>query len=761
MPSGVLAPALRALGAHDPARARLRKTLSVTTGILLSVLWGYGVIHVLHADSGLLTISMFLSLMSGLFVKDSTAPARALTAGLLIPTLLLVPMVATAMHSQRLALLATFILISGIAVWARRFGARASAVGTLAFFAYFFTLFMQPTPQELPAFCLITAGAASTQFLMKLIMWLGRHPERDLGVLLRELRVATAAALESASTPARGHALTARLERVDTLWRAVTDWQQNFTTETFTNWDADNLAIRVMDACVHTEEACRQLAHGHSARHHPAGRDDLPREHRSHHDAVQQQPTTALEHVLVTLDERTPAPRLEQARRWAHSVVHHIDSHERMPTGPDDLRDYRLAECVLAHAQLRAIELHPRRRKHQNSGTVVTSTSANAPVEASSSSQTSAHRPTRHLTRPRWTPWRDWTPTSRLAIQAMTATAIASAVGESISATRWYWAVLTAFVVFLSTTTRSGILTRAYRRLLGTVLGLLAGIVLTYLAHDISGVLLAICLLCVMGMIYLAPINYMYAAFFITTMLVALYDILGILHGHLLVVRLEETIAGCVCGVLCAYLLLSTTSRPALVATIDKYVDTVDGLLQEGAEVSASPGADSALLGRVHAVEAAQAEVDQTISAMSTAFLIIGHERVESARSLMAYASRSSVRFAQVIMSAAPDHASVTGLARHHDLIQSAVSDAQRAAVAARRQIDNPTAAPSGSVPTKTTTTTPSTLPAEEASPHIGDPTVREALLSLARFTWLMHRLSEVLDPTQGRRSARPHTRPR
>ena len=64
MPSGVLAPALRALGAHDPARARLRKTLSVTTGILLSVLWGYGVIHVLHADSGLLTISMFLSLIA-------------------------------------------------------------------------------------------------------------------------------------------------------------------------------------------------------------------------------------------------------------------------------------------------------------------------------------------------------------------------------------------------------------------------------------------------------------------------------------------------------------------------------------------------------------------------------------------------------------------------------------------------------------------------------------------------------------------------
>ena len=89
MNHGVISRTLHALGARDPARERLRKVLSVTTGIGLSVLWGYGVIHVLHADNGLLAMSMFLSLMSGLFVKDSTAPARILTTGLLIPTLVL------------------------------------------------------------------------------------------------------------------------------------------------------------------------------------------------------------------------------------------------------------------------------------------------------------------------------------------------------------------------------------------------------------------------------------------------------------------------------------------------------------------------------------------------------------------------------------------------------------------------------------------------------------------------------------------------
>src|SRR5699024_6807 len=143
--------------------------------------------------------------------------------------------------------------------------------------------------KELPAFCLIAAGAAGTQFVMKLIMWFGRHPERELGVMLRELRVATAAALESANSPGHERALPARLDLVDSLWRAITDWQANFRTETFTNWDTHTLALRVLDACVHSEEACHQLTVGRAS------------------DGVHE---VALTHALATLDDRTPAGRL-------------------------------------------------------------------------------------------------------------------------------------------------------------------------------------------------------------------------------------------------------------------------------------------------------------------------------------------------------------------------------------------------------------------------------------------------------------------
>ena len=782
MASGRLARTLDSLGARDPARERLRKTLYVVAGILCSVLWGYGVIHVLHADHALLTVSVFLSLMSGLFVKDSTARARVITSALLVPTVVVLPLVATALHSQRELQLVVFVLISGIAVWIRRYGARTTAVGTVAFFAYFFTLFMHPTPKDLPAFCLILAGAVGMQFVMKLIMWQRRHPERELGVMLRELRVATSAALDAAASPARSRSLHARLDRVDSMWRAITDWQQSFDTAAYTDWDADTLALSVMDACVHTEEACQELAAVHSTAHLSAH-------------------ATALDHVRTALDERAPAARLHAALNWADTVVSEVDARASDDLGGNsDAVDYRLAECVLAHARLNRVGLHVRDLAHEKTtaapetaGSVSASaTGMSTPSSSpSSSSHTPAPTPSRRAPRLHWTPWRDWDPTSRLAVQAMTATALASVVGEAISATRWYWAVLTAFLVFLSTTTRSGILTRASRRIQGTVLGLVAGIALVYLAHGNTGVLLAICLLCIMGMSYFGPLNYLYASFFITTMLVAMYDMLGVLHGKLLETRLEETVAGCICGVVCAYLLLSTTSRPSLVAKIDVYFDAVDGLLQEASKAIVTPADVTALLGRIHAVEAAQADVEKTIDAMSAALVLIGRDRVNTARSLMTHSSRSSVRFAQLVITSATDTASDAGLSRHHDTVASAVAAARDAAALARRRIDRPndpdetttdttpqtTATPAtipatGStaasavvaVPTTTTATATATTTAaapatpekpERPSPDVSDPTVRSALIALARFSWVMHRLSDVLEPAEDRRHTR------
>ena len=724
---GVIARTLHALEARDPARERLRKMISVVAGILGSLLWGYAVVHFLHVETGMLTISVFLSMMSGLFVKDSTARARVVSTALLVPTAVAVPLVAVSLSSQRVLQLAVFVLISGVAVWVRRFGPRATTIGTLSFFACFFTLLMRPTMAELPAFCLIAAGAVASQLVVQLILWARRHPERELGVLLGELRVASAAAIEAATSPARPHALQARLARVDSMWRAITAWQQSFRTANYTGWDHEKLAVHVLDACVNTDEACLELSEDTDAHH----RDSADRRH-------------AIAQALVALDDHVSRAQLDQATSWAEGVV---GDESRTADAPST---YRLAECVLAHAHLRTVELHRRPPARllagQATSAVTPSTVPDHPAPGTPRAGSSDGR-----RRIRWTPWRQWAPTSRLAIQAMTATAIASAVGEAISASRWYWAVLTAFLVFFSTTTRSGILTRAYRRIIGTVLGLAVGIAVTYLAHDVKVVLLAICLLCVMGMIYFGPLNYMYLSFFVTVLLISLYAVLGVLDGHLMEVRLEETVAGAGIGVLCAYLLLSATSRPALVQKIDAYFDAVDTLMAEASDLVAAPDRDTAMLDRVHAVEAAQADVDQTISAMSTAFLIAGRDRVDSAISLMYRSSRSSVRLAQIVMLGAAHPDTAEGLAREHDVVQDAVAAARDAADRARRRIERPTEpAADRDEPTAQSTA--------GRSSNGGDATVAAALVALDRFTWVMGRLCDVLAPSDQRARGRART---
>lgn len=742
-PKGAVGRTLRALEARDPARERLRKLVSVTAGILGSLLLGYGVIHFLHADSGMLTISVFLSMMAGLFVKDPTARGRVVTTGLLVPAAALVPLVAVSLASERLLQLALFVLISGIATWVRRFGTRATTIGTLSFFLFFFTLLMRPTMAELPAFCLIAAGAVASQFIVQLILWGLRHPERELGVLISELRVASASAIDAATSPARQRTLQARLARVDAMWHAIASWQQSFRTANYTDWDHESLAVRVLDACVNTQQACLELARSAETSH--PGTADLE---------------LALSHALAALDGRSSPTRLEQSRSWAERVVD-----ERNPS-EDGACVYRLAECILAHTRLRMVSLHGRPPAGEHAApSPATDGHPHAPgdhwpapdahhPDAASGGRLGRWKPSRW--RPKewqWTPWREWTPTTRLAVQAMAATAIASAAGEAISASRWYWAVLTAFLVFVSTTTRSGILTRAYRRIIGTVLGLIVGIGVTFLAHDIKIVLLAICLLSIMGMIYFGPVNYMYVSFFVTVLLVALYAVLGVLDGHLLEVRLEETVAGAAIGVLCAYLLLSATSRPTLIEKVDAYFDAVDALLHEASDVVASPDRGTAMLDKVHAVETAQADLNETISAMSTAFLIVGRDRVELAINLIHRASRSSVRFAQTIMIGAADPAAAAGLAREHTVVHDAISHARDAARQARGQLEKT------KHPPETKRDERAALPAAPRSSNGGDETVATALVALDRFTWVMRQLDDALAPSADRpaRRARSH----
>lgn len=145
---------------------------------------------------------------------------------------------------------------------------------------------------------------------------------------------------------------------------------------------------------------------------------------------------------------------------------------------------------------------------------------------------------------------------TRLAFQVAAGSALAILGGELLSAQRWYWAVLTCWVVFINTSSTGDILIKGYRRLAGTVAGVLAGGALAGVLNGDPRIAFALAITCVFGMFFTAALSYALMSFFVTTMIGLLYTLLGIFSPGVLVLRIEETALGAACGFLAAMFVL-------------------------------------------------------------------------------------------------------------------------------------------------------------------------------------------------------------
>ena len=147
-------------------------------------------------------------------------------------------------------------------------------------------------------------------------------------------------------------------------------------------------------------------------------------------------------------------------------------------------------------------------------------------------------------------------PTTRAAAQVAAGSALAIVGGELLSSQRWYWAVLTCWIVFINTSSTGEILVKGYRRLLGTVLGVVAGLGLAGLVGHHTVTAFALMLVFVFAMFYTAPLSYTLMSFFVTAALGLLYTLLNTYSMSVLMLRIEETALGAACGVLAAAVIL-------------------------------------------------------------------------------------------------------------------------------------------------------------------------------------------------------------
>ncbi|MFI9583386.1 FUSC family protein [Streptomyces sp. NPDC052236] len=198
--------------------------------------------------------------------------------------------------------------------------------------------------------------------------------------------------------------------------------------------------------------------------------------------------------------------------------------------------------------------------------------------------------------------------TTRQAIQVTVAGGFALVVGQVLSEGRWYWAVGAAWWIFVNTSSRGETLVRGFRRILGTVVGIAAGLLLALPLHGAVAPTAVLVAVCVFAIFYTAPVSYTWMMLAVTLMVALLYGLLGVLDPSLLALRLAETGVGALGAALAVTFVLPVTTHAATNAWIERAVHCVHGCTTTAARrLSGDENADPAplaaelelLLGRV------------------------------------------------------------------------------------------------------------------------------------------------------------------
>ncbi len=149
----------------------------------------------------------------------------------------------------------------------------------------------------------------------------------------------------------------------------------------------------------------------------------------------------------------------------------------------------------------------------------------------------------------------------RMAFQVTLASVLAMAGGMALSPQRWFWAVVSVYIVFLNARSRGEAIYRGLHRIVGTLAGLFAGLLIAVATDGDLPAQCAVMLMAVFSMYYFYAVSYGTAIFAVTILLGMLYGVLGSPLEPLLLLRLEETTIGVVAAMLAAAFVLPVPTR--------------------------------------------------------------------------------------------------------------------------------------------------------------------------------------------------------
>lgn len=548
----------RLLVDSDPGRLRLRSATATTLSLVLGMVVLLTFTRTAHQPVTVAMLGTIVAMQSSAAVKDRQQHSRVVTILLLFfPSVGAVTLAALLSPLGKVADVG-FIVVLFSAVWVRRFGPRGNAMGMVAFMSYFFALFLRASIGQIPVLAVaIAVGLGATLFVRTLI--LPDRPRVEVRRLVRALRGASSSVLEVATN--RGEydaaALRRRLDRLGETALMIDDWLDRHDAARSLSITSEDLALRVFEAQIALEQLVSLL-----------WTLDPPPWPRELDDAL-----TALRTCL----QHNPTPgQLRADRKRAAAAA--------------DRADLSRSEGIATVTAYRALQAHLAIRHITTNALDVTHAADPAP-EKSEDQRSGLH------------------PSTKAAIQVAVATSAATILGELISPDRWYWAVLTAFLVFTGVSTRGEILTKAGHRIVGTIAGVVAGVLLAAVVGHHPAVQIVLLVLCVFCAFYLVTIAYAWLTFFVTMMLAMLYGLLGDFSVQVLELRIAETAAGGVVGIASAYFIFSTGTRSTFIEKVGVYLDRMVEVIDAAVDSVLAPGGDTDLVAETRRLDNALQDV--------------------------------------------------------------------------------------------------------------------------------------------------------
>jgi uncharacterized membrane protein YccC len=524
--------ALDRLAAADPGLVRLRLAGSAVLGIVLAV----AALLPAHLPLTVMLVGAIAAMMTAFTVNDPTPGGQAGT--LVLAFLAGTASITVASLGSALPPLDSivFVLLIFVAVYAQRFGARGTALGSIGFFLFFFPMFLQAHLAQVPQLLMALGVGVLANAVVRFVL-LRHNPEAEFLRVRRAFRArlaavvrATEAHLAVGGSERTRKQLRSALARLHECVLLIEDTAPDVVDARA----ADRLRRRAIEVELALEWLVSTVQRTCS--------DELTTEVRD--DLIAR---LARFRALMERDPRE-LPLISQTGEYSRMLVEgsRIDSR----AAPGDGVRKALAELALADDRAQR---------------------AAAPESTADPLDDDDDEPT---------PAFAYDNRTRSAIQAVVGGGLAVLGGELVSHQRWYWAVLTVFVVFIGASSAGATFVKGVRRLGGTLIGIVGGVLLASLVAGSTPATLALILVCVFGMVYTARVSQVVMAFFITSMLGLLYSLLGTFSLEVLWIRVAETAVGAAAGILAAVVIVPVRTRAVMLDDISAVLDELAEFLE-------------------------------------------------------------------------------------------------------------------------------------------------------------------------------------